>query len=324
MFQYIPLIRLYHFGLLAHAHLLRHRYDVAHLMSYSEVFGPLLRRVRKTPYLFHLIMREHWWPTRFDRLLFRLLIHWADHVAALTPKWAEYVSGEYGRSVSALSPPVDMEVFKPQGEKDLRHPEVLFTADLGDPRKGGSLLLRAWDEIYENCPGAKLVLAGPFGIGGFHPEVVANTVLAQLHLIRSPEARAAVEIRGPGSVKNFPKQYAEAAVTVLPSVDEAFGMVTTESLASGTPVVCSSYGGTGEIVSNDEIGATVPLRELLDLLDARRAKELAQAVLYAIDLARKAETVQRCRDWAEQWSLERVGRQTEDIYQELVNHNGRG
>ena len=325
MFQYVPLIRLYHFGLLANLHMLRQRYDVAHLMSYSEIVGaPLMQRWKNLPYLFHLIVRDHWWPSRVDRWIFNQLMRRADHVAALTPKWAEHESRAYGIPVSVLPPPVDLSVFRPTGAKDLRRPQVLFTADLGDPRKGGALLLRAWDEIHRRCPEAVLVLAGPFGIAGFHPGAIANSALGQLHLIRNPAARAAVELRGPGAVENLPQQYAQAAVTVLPSVDEAFGMVVTESLASGTPVVCSSDGGPGEIVTSPEIGATVPLRELLDLLDAKRARDLAEAVLYAIDLARRPETVQRCRDWAEQWSLDRVGRQAELLYEELADRRGRG
>lgn len=318
MFQYVPLIRLYHFGLLAHIEMLRRKYDVAHLMSYSEIFGPFFRWTRGMPYLFHLIMREHWWPTRADRAAFHLLIRWADRVAALTPDWAREVSERYRRPVSTLSPPVDMDQFKPQGERDLGRPQVLFTADLGDPRKGGALLLRAWNEIHRRCPEAVLVLAGPFGIGGFHPEVVANSALGQLHLIRDPRARAAVQLRGPGSIKNFPRMYSQAAVTVLPSVDEAFGMVVTESLASGTPVVGSSYGGPGEILTDPEIGATVALRELLDLLDEKKASELAEAVLHCIELSRKPSTAKRCRDWAQGWSLDRVGRQAETIYRSML------
>lgn len=322
MFQYIPLIRLYHFGLLAHLQMLHRRYDVAHLMSYSEIFGPFFRWTRGMPYLFHLIMREHWWPSRVDRTIFHLLIKWADRVAVLTPGWADHVSEQYRKPVTTLSPPVDMDQFKPYGEKDMNRPQVLFTADLGDPRKGGALLLRAWNEIHRQCPEAQLILAGPFGIGGFHPEVVANSTLGQLHLIRDPAARAAIQLRGPGSIKNFPRMYSQAAVTVLPSVDEAFGMVVTESLASGTPVVGSQYGGPGEILNSPEIGATIQLRELLDLLDEKKASELAEAVLYGIDLSRRPETVDRCRERAANFSLERVGRQVEQIYEDMLGGRG--
>jgi glycosyltransferase involved in cell wall biosynthesis len=195
---------------------------------------------------------------------------------------------------------------------------VLVPADLGDGRKGGLLMLRAWDEIHRRCPEAVLVLAGPFGIAGVHPEANTYSVLAQLDLIRDPAARAAVEVRGPGAVESLAYQYAQAAVTVLPSVDEAFGMVLTESLACGTPVVCSSDGGPGEIVTSPDVGATVGLYRLFDLLDAKKVQELADAVLYAIELARRPGTVARCREWAEQWSLETVGRRAEQMYLEMV------
>ncbi|MGH2458073.1 MAG: glycosyltransferase family 4 protein, partial [Chloroflexota bacterium] len=191
MFQYVPLIRLYHFGLLATYQIVRAHYDVAHLMSYSEIVAaPLLRRWHDLPYAFHLIVRDHWWPNRLDRLAFRQMMLGADRVAALTPKWAEHESAAYGIPVSVLPPPVDLSVFRPDGPKDLSRPEVLFTADLGDPRKGGVLLLRAWDEIHRRCPEAVLVLAGPFGIAGFHPAAIANSALGQFHVIRDPAARA--------------------------------------------------------------------------------------------------------------------------------------
>src|SRR5579884_1167864 len=319
MFHYYPLLRLYHFGLTATAQLFRQQHDVLHMMSYSEIVAaPLLRRWRSLPYLFHLIVREHWWPSRFDRWTFHQLMRRANKVAALTPKWAEHESAAYGVPVTVLPPPVDMNVFKPNGARDLSRPKVLFTADLGDPRKGGTLLLRAWDEIDRRCPEAVLVLAGPFGIAGFHPLATAYSTLGQLHVIRDPAARAAVELRGPGSVGGLPRLYAESAVTVLPSIDEAFGIVVTESLASGTPVVCSSDAGPGEIVSSPDVGATVPLFEQLDLFDSSRARELAEAVLYAIDLARRPGSADRCREWASQWSLERVGRQAEEMYEDMA------
>ena len=321
MFQYIPLIRLYHFGLVASLEIMRSDYDVAHLMSYSEVLvAPFLQRFRKLPYLFHLIVREHWWPSRFDRWSFDQMIRRADMVAALTPKWAEHESAHYGVPVSVLPPPVDLTTFRPVSQRDPRRPQVLFTSDVGDPRKGGALLLRAWDEIHRRCPEAVLVLAGPFGIAGFHPEVVTNSMLGQFDLIRDPDARRAVEVRGPGLVENLPRQYAEAAVTVMPSIDEAFGLVLVESLACGTPVVCSSDGGPGEIVTSREIGATVPVNGVLDTLDAKRAHDVAEAVLYGIELSRQPGTVERCREWASQYSLERVGQQAEALYTEMVDN----
>jgi glycosyltransferase involved in cell wall biosynthesis len=321
-YKYAPLIRLYAFGMGATSVLLRGNYDVAHLWSYSSLMAaPLLKRMGKLPYLYHVIVRNHHWPGRFDRWLFNQLMRNADKVAALTPGGAEEVTRLHGVPAMSLPPPVDMETFRPCAPKDPARPRVLFTGDLGDPRKGGPLLLRAWDEIHRRCPEAVLVLAGPFGLVGFDFEFEVYT-LERLDLVRSPAARAAVEIPGPGSLEELPYQYSRAAVTVLPSVEEAFGMVVTESLASGTPVVCSAHAGPGEIVSSPEIGVTVPLESHFDLVSERAAQLLAEAVLEGIELGRRPETEQRCRQWAETWSLDKVGALTESVLMNMASTNG--
>jgi glycosyltransferase involved in cell wall biosynthesis len=321
-YKYVPMLRMYAFGLDALPHLFRKKYDAAHLWSYSMLPAPLLQRVQGLPYLFHLMVQDHWWPGKLDRLFFKQLIVRANKVAALTPNGAAAISRAFGVPVVPLAAPVDLDVFRPCAPKDLNRPQVLFTGDLGDPRKGGMLLLRAWDEIHRRCPEAMLVLAGPFGLIGFDVGYGIYT-LERLDLVRDPAARAAIEIRGPGSLDTLPAWYSEAAVTVLPSVHEAFGMVVTESLACGTPVVCSSDGGPGEIVSTPEVGRTVPLYDYFDLLSSRRAGELAEAVVQAIELARQPSVSQRCRAWAEPWSLERVGAQAEAMLEEMASHDRR-
>jgi glycosyltransferase involved in cell wall biosynthesis len=319
-YRYGPLMRLYAFGLAAVPHLVRGNYDVAHMWSYSSVVAaPLLKTRARLPYLYHLIVKNHYWPGRVDRWMFNRLLRNASHVAALTPEGAREASERYGLPVGVLPPPVDMERFRPLGDKDLAHPRVLFTGDLGDPRKGGPLLLRAWDEIHRRCPDARLVLAGPFGLVGFDFGSDVYT-LERLNLVRNAAARDAIEIPGPGALAELPATYARAAVTVLPSVEEAFGMVVTESLAAGTPVVCSSTGGPGEIVgANERVGVTVPISTYFDLMSERAARQVADAVVEAIDLARRPGTSEACREAAEPWSLARVGARLEATLEEMAS-----
>lgn len=322
-YRYLPHFRLYSFGLEATSRLLKEKYDVAHLWAYSSIMAaPLLKRWRNLPYLFHLMLRDHIWPGRFDHWVFSRLMKNANRVAALTPGGAAHIQNAFGVDVMTISPPVDMDIFKPCTPKDLEHPQVLFTGDLGDARKGGPLLLRAWDEVHRRCPDAKLVLAGPFGMVGYDSRFDVYT-LERLDLIRSPAARAAVQVLGPGSVEELPHRYSEAAVTVLPSVEEAFGIVVTESLSSGTPVVCSSFDGPGEIVTSPDVGATIPLKSLADLMSEKSAQQLAEAIVTAIDLARQPETSKRCREWAERWSLETVGPVVESELMQMaeINHS---
>lgn len=318
-YRYGPLVRLYAFGLGAMSHVLRGKYDVAHLWSYSSLVAmPFLKDRLNLPYLYHLIVRNHYWPGRFDRWLFNQLLQRANKVAALTPEGAREASQLYRVPVDVLPPPVNMEFFRPCAPKDLSRPEVLFTGDLGDPRKGGPLLLRAWDEIHQRVPEARLVLAGPFGLVGFDFEFAVYT-LERMDAVRSASARAAIEIRGPGSLDELPYTYSRAAVTVLPSVEEAFGMVVTESLSSGTPVVCSADSGPAEIITDPSVGITVPINGYFELMSERAAHRLADAVVEGIELARKPGTSERCRDWAEPWSLDRVGAQLEQTLEAMAS-----
>lgn len=316
---YLPLMRLYAFGVPATAHLLRGKYDVAHLWSYSAITAaPLLSSWKNLPYLFQLVLRKHLWPGRVDRVIFRWMMRHADRVAALTPNGASEAKEAFGVNAITLPPPVDMETFHPCAPKDLNRPRILFAGDLGDARKGGPLLLRAWEEVHRRCPEAVLVLAGPSGLLGYDGWYEVYT-LERLQAIRSPSARAAIEIPGPGAVEDLPYQYSRSAVTVLPSVEEAFGMVITESLACGTPVVCSAYDGPGEIVTNPEVGVTVPLKTRADLVNLGAAQQLADAILQAIELARNPETSTRCRNWAESWSLDKIGALTEQHLMEIAS-----
>ncbi len=318
MYQYIPRFRIAAYGMDASRHLVRERPDVAHLLSFSYVnLAPLLRTMLDMPFAFHVIMRNHYWGTRYQRLAYANLIRSADIVFALTRGGADAIAAEHGVPCEVLSPPVDTRHFRPVVPRDTTNPVVLFPADLADPRKGGPLLFKAWNRVHAECPEAVLALAGPVGMAGYSQDR-GERLFGQLQLVKDPKARDQIDFRGPGDRDGLPRWYAEASVTVLPSVEEAFGMVLVESLACGTPVVASSFDGPGEIVTDPRIGATVALRDWSDLDNTKLVDDLAVALLTAIDLSRQPETVDACRAHADQWSLERIGAHAEDMLSSIV------
>jgi glycosyltransferase involved in cell wall biosynthesis len=325
MYRYAPWMRVYGFSAEATAFLAATRPDVAHMWSFTHIdWAPLLRRAIDLPYLLHIIMRNHYWSGRAARLSFANVVRSADQVVALTQGGADATNAEYGLDdCGVLSPPVDMGYFHPASQRDRAHPVVLFPADLADVRKGGALLLRAWNKVHAQCPSARLALAGPFGLAGYH-QSRGETMLTKLDLVHDRAAREAIELRGPGDSRVLPFWYSAASVTVLPSVEEAFGMVLTESLACGTPVVSSKFDGPGEIITDERIGRTVALQSWADLDSTKLVEDLADAILEAIELAQAPGTTSACREWASQWSLESVGDAAEAHLTRIVDeHRGR-
>lgn len=93
--------------------------------------------------------------------------------------------------------------------------------------KGIDRLLRAWAAIAHQRPEWQLRIVGPDD-GGYEEEL--RHLAAQL---RAPR----VTFAGPAYGRQKWEEYRAAALYVLPSHSESFGMTVAEALASGTPVI---------------------------------------------------------------------------------------
>jgi len=310
LWHYTPLLSMHVFGLQAAKLLQAERPDVMHTFHCAYLLAaPLLRTMTGTPYLLHFVLNADW----TDHKALKRQARSAAVLAGVSRAIVDSVETQFARPSAFLPPPVDMNFFRPNRGKKRSDPIVFFPGDLADARKGGGLLLRAWNRVHRECPRAVLVLGGPIGPVGWLPFEFGYESVVNLDLVEDAGARAAIELRGPGDLDDLPAWYSEAAVTVLPSLDEAFGMVLTESLACGTPVIAGASGGPSEIVTHPDVGATIPIMHSSDLESPAMADRLAEAILNAIDLSSRTQTSQRCREWASQWSLERVGMEEERL-----------
>jgi glycosyltransferase involved in cell wall biosynthesis len=135
------------------------------------------------------------------------------------------------------------------------------------PVKGHLVLLRAVAQARARVPELVLDLAGQ---GPLEPALRAYT--RELGLDDA--------VRFLGFVSPVQSVLETAAVAVVPSLGEGFGMVALEAMERGRPVIASAVGGLPEIVADGETGLVVP---------AADAEALAEAmVALASDLPRAA------------------------------------
>src|SRR5439155_21091955 len=112
-----------------------------------------------------------------------------------------------------------------------------------DERKGGTLLMRAFDRVKETWPDATLHI--PAGASAEKKRRLLTVIDARWH------GDVTFGIGDPDAV---PRAFADAAVSVLPSLWESFGMVVLESMVCGTPVVCTPHGALPELIPDGAVG----------------------------------------------------------------------
>jgi glycosyltransferase involved in cell wall biosynthesis len=146
--------------------------------------------------------------------------------------------------------PVDAQRFAPLDDDEwtrgLEQPRLIFVGRASDPRKNLALLLDAFERLRSRLPAVRLTLVGapptqqlPDGVD----------VLGEMPSVSEPLRRA--------------------SLFVLPSLQEGFGLVVAEALASGVPAIVTPSGGPEELVRDSGGG---------EVLSGFEADELAQRV----------------------------------------------
>lgn len=218
----------------------------------------------------------------------------ADRVVVLSRAAAEVFRRELGIEPIVINPGVDMKAFSP-GEGRAGHPTVLCPGDPAAPHKRIGLLLDAARQARERLPELRLVLSRPRD-----PALAAEL----------GAAGSWVELRDLDDHSALLAAYREAWVTALVSSGEAFGLVLTESLACGTPILATSDGAGPEILGDAGVGA-------LARTDADAAI-LASKLSEALELAGQPGVGEACRARAEAFSAERCVDAYERLYKELL------
>jgi phosphatidylinositol alpha-mannosyltransferase len=307
LFHGFKLDRVHMFSANCFFHFLSNDYDMIHCMYHPDGFTlSHLRRFKKIRYVQFVAtvpFEFHWKHSPIDPYMFDKAVKGADLRIAISHYAQEYMMKNSHIECEHIPCGVDMDRFLPCGDKNTTAPRILCTAALHDERKNIPLLLKAFEMLIDDGVPAVLQLAA-------ETTPAVNKYLTSL--VR-PDVMKSVQILPTVTHKELPQFYSEASVTVLPSLNETFGMVLIESLACGTPVVGTKSGAIPEIINNPEIGALFEMED--DHNGKKSAVNLCQAIKKTLELSADPQTKERCRQHASPYHWKKITKQLIALYE---------
>lgn len=176
-------------------------------------------------------------------------------------------------------------------------PTLAFVGRLGEERKGFAVLARAWPQVLEAHPGARLLVVG----GGDVDE--ARALLGS--------TADSVDFLGRVDDTDKADALATADLYVAPNTrGESFGIVLVEAMAAGTTVLASDIPAFRSVLADGALGAMFRNRDADDL--ARHAVALLG------DPARREAYVEAARVGVRRYDWSTVAAEIVEVYETVV------
>lgn len=157
--------------------------------------------------------------------------------------------------ISTVHNGIDVDRYADASTADLELPDgALAIGYIGrlEIEKGLPELAAAWPQVARALPHAHLVIAG---IGNYEAEF--RRALGD-----------APRVHWLGFRRDVPEIMKALDLLAMPSWEEPFGLVATEAMAAGTPLVATRAGGLAEVVEDGVEGILIPPRDADALRDA--------------------------------------------------------
>jgi len=246
-------------------------------------------------------------PTRwYVRPALRWTLRKANALTAITEDCRAHAlrAGAPPESIRLVFNGTDLERFSPPANGATQPdagfgPHMVFACRQLFPRKGIRFLIEAAAQLKPRYPDLKLVVAGD---GFERPELVR---LAE-RLGIAPD----VTFLGWVPNEQLPPYYRAAAVSVIPSLEEGFGIPAAEAMGCEVPVVASDAGGLPEVVEHGVTGLVVPRGDATALAGAISTLLGDSALRRRMGLAGRARAL-RLFDW------DRTAERFEEIYRDI-------
>ncbi len=245
--------------------------DVVHAHHFGSGYAAsLLKKYDGTPYVLtvHLVPSASSLasPIPVYRLMYKKALESAFTVISVSKYVKERIKKDFGVDSVVIPLSVDAQKFEPcQDKRALKlsmglpdGPVVCMVSSIEDRRKRADMLIKAMPLILKRVKDATLVLAGKAG-----PDM--TSYLSGLAEKLGVKDRVVITGRiDDMAVKNY---LALADAFVLPSKEEAGGLVVLEAMSSEAPVICSDSGGITEYIRHGYNGLLFDHNSVEDLAD---------------------------------------------------------
>lgn len=192
---------------------------------------------------------------------------------------------------------INTDIFKPVSGIEREKGRIIVTNSADTPLKGLFYLLRALAEISKTHRIRLIVIGTPKKNG------------AVVKLIKTLGIGHLVTFTGRIGDGEFVRQYARAAMAVIPSVYEGFGLPAGEAMACGVPVISTTGGALPEVVG--DAGILVPPADHI---------KLSEAIKSLLDNPEMADKLGRAgyKRVQENFTWKRAAEKTVEAYREVI------
>jgi phosphatidylinositol alpha-mannosyltransferase len=282
----------------------REHFDLIHVHEpHSPAVGSAAALAAKAPLVatFHAAGYASHYYERWRPLAERIMACITARIA-VSEAARDCVSAHFPGDFKVIPNGIDLQAYVPaRGGKKTRG-RILFLGR-AEPRKGLDILVEAFWKLRDRLPGVSLTLVGPT-FDDLH-SLAPHSNHENADLFRDIEALGRV------SHEAKVEQMRRAEILCAPSLGgESFGIVLTEAMAAGLPVVASDIPGYRAVMAEGAAGVLVPPGNPVALENALFST-LQNAELRR-DLAQNG--IRR----AERYSWERVVSQVEEVYEQAL------
>jgi glycosyltransferase involved in cell wall biosynthesis len=200
-----------------------------------------------------LIRRWHSFLTMQKKVIKQL-----HHVVTVSDCSRQDIARDFGlqpAGIGLVHNGIDTDVFQPVPDVARNPLRLMATCSADAPLKGLRYLLRAYARLLVQHPDLELLVVSKPRPGGKTEKLVRRLGIADR-----------VRFVSGISTEQMVQYYAEAAIAIVPSVYEGFGLPAGEAMACAVPVISSDGGALPEVVG--DAGVIVPAKNVDALVEA--------------------------------------------------------